>query len=129
MICRANGLLLYYFFFKYFFKFCAIGDKYTFSVQHGGYTLVPEGKTPKNWQDKWLWVNRSLVGSGQYQANTLADIAPKLFPHNQAVADLLKVIQVAPEDYSEALLTGAGMSPSWWRRGKMHICFTVVDGK
>lgn len=32
MICPANGLLPDYFVFKHFFRFCATGDKYTFSV-------------------------------------------------------------------------------------------------
>ena len=36
VICRANGLLPDYFVFKYFLRFCATGDKYTFSVRRGG---------------------------------------------------------------------------------------------
>lgn len=97
MICRANGLLSDYFVFKCFFRLCATDNKDTFSVRQGGHTLVPDGKTPKNLQDKWLRVNQSLVGTGRYQANTLADVTPKLFPHNQV---LLKGIQVALKEYS-----------------------------
>lgn len=33
MICRANDVLLDYFVFKYFFRFCCTGDKCTFSVR------------------------------------------------------------------------------------------------
>ncbi|CAI9297787.1 unnamed protein product [Lactuca saligna] len=95
MICRANGVLPDYFVFKFFFRFCCTGDKCTFFVQQGGHTLVPDGKTPKNWQDKWLWVNHGLAGSRRYRANSFADLTPKLFPHNQSVADLLKNIQVS----------------------------------
>ncbi|CAI9271252.1 unnamed protein product [Lactuca saligna] len=64
-IRRADGYLPDYFVFKFFFQFCITGDKYTFSVRRGGHTLVPDGRTPKNWQDKWLWVNQELVGSGR----------------------------------------------------------------
>ncbi|CAI9279681.1 unnamed protein product [Lactuca saligna] len=65
MICRANHILPNYFIFKYFFRFCCIGEKCTFSVRRGGHTLVPDGRTPKNWQDKWMWVNHGLAGSGR----------------------------------------------------------------
>lgn len=99
------------------------------SVGGGGWNaLVPDGRTPKNWQDKWLWVNQGLVRSGRYRANAFADTIPKLFPHNQGVADYLKSVQVTVEDYSKALLSGVGMSPSWRRRGKMAVFFSVVDG-
>ncbi|CAI9292753.1 unnamed protein product [Lactuca saligna] len=47
MICRTNGYLPDYFVFKYFFRFCCIGDKYTFFVRQRGHTLVPDGRTPK----------------------------------------------------------------------------------
>lgn len=60
--------------------------------------MVPDGQTPKNWQDKWLWVNHSLPGSGRYRANSFADVTPKLFPRNQGVADLLKSIHLTLED-------------------------------
>lgn len=112
MICRTNGYLLDYFVFKCFFRFRLTGDKCTFSVRWGGHALVPDGRTPKNWQDKWLWVNQSLVSSGRYRVNAFADTIPKLFPYNQRVADFLKDIQVSPEYYSEALLSGVGTSPS-----------------
>ena len=128
MICRANGYLPDYFVFKFFFRFCITGDKCTFSVRRGGHALVPDGRTPKNWQDKWLWVNQELVGSSRYRANAFADTIPKLFPHNQGVADYLKSVQVSAEDYSKALLSSVGMSPSWRRRGKMAVFFSVVDG-
>ncbi|CAI9283409.1 unnamed protein product [Lactuca saligna] len=93
MICRANAYLPDYFVFKFFFRFCVTNDKYTFSVRRGGHALVPNGRTPKNWQEKWLWVNQGLVGSGRYRANAFADTIPKLFPHNQGVADYLKSVQ------------------------------------
>lgn len=95
----------------------------------GGIPWFPMERPPKNWKDKWLWVNHSLAGSGRYRANSFADITPKLFPYNQGFADLLKNIQVSPEDYSEVLLAGVGMIPSWRRRGKMAVFFAVVDGK
>ena len=74
-------------------------------------------------------MNQELVGRGRYLANTFADTILKHFPHHQGVADYLKSIQVTPEDYSEALLSGVGMSPSWRRRGKMAVFFFVVDGE
>lgn len=74
-------------------------------------------------------MNQGLVGSGRYRENAFADTIPKLFPHNQRVADFLKDVHVSPEDYYEALLSGVGMSPSWRRRGKMAIFFYIVDGK
>ncbi|CAI9274789.1 unnamed protein product [Lactuca saligna] len=95
MICRANNYLPDYFVFKYFFRFCVTRDKYTFSVRRGGHALVPDGRTPKNWQGKWLWVNQELFGSGRYRATAFADTIPKLFPHNQGIADFLKGIQKA----------------------------------
>lgn len=52
-----------------------------------------------------------------------------MFPHNHFVANLLKGVQVAPEEYFEALLVSVGMGPSWRRRGKMPIFFTIVDCK
>ncbi|CAI9281232.1 unnamed protein product [Lactuca saligna] len=128
MICRANGYLLDYFVFKYFFRFCWTGDKFMFSVRRDGHTLVLDDRTPKNWQDRWFWVNHGLVGSGRYCANTFADTTPKLFPHNQGMADFLKNIQVSPEDYSEALLSGVGMSPCLRRHSKMAVFFVVGDG-
>ncbi|CAI9290307.1 unnamed protein product [Lactuca saligna] len=36
MICRANGYLMDYIVFKFFFRFCATGDKCTFSIRRGG---------------------------------------------------------------------------------------------
>lgn len=90
---------------------------------------MPDGRTPKNWHDKWIWVNQGLVGSSRYRANTCANTTPKLFPHNQGVADFLKNVQVSPDDYYESLLSGVGMSPSWRCRGKMAVFFFVVDGK
>ena len=74
-------------------------------------------------------MNKGLAGSGCYLVNTFVDTILKLFPHNQGVADFLKNVQVSPEDYSEALLSGVGMIPSWRRRGKMAVFFSVVDGK
>lgn len=65
-----------------------------------------------------------MVGIGR----TLLLTSPNLYPHNQAVANLLKGVQVAPEEYFEALLVGVRMSPSWRHRGKMPIFYTVVDG-
>ena len=82
MIYRANGYVPDYFVFKFFFRFCLTGDKCTFSARRGGHALVPDGRTPKNWQDKWLWVNQELVGSCRYCANAFADTVPKIFPHN-----------------------------------------------
>ena len=54
MIFQANNILPDFFFFKLFFRFSATGDKYTFSARRGGYILVLDSKTPKNWQDMWL---------------------------------------------------------------------------
>ncbi|CAI9290865.1 unnamed protein product [Lactuca saligna] len=127
MICRANGYVPDYFVFKFFFRFSLTGDKCTFSARLGGHALVPDGRTRKNWQDKWLWVNQELVGSGRYRANAFSDTIPKLFPHNQEVTDYLKNMQVIAEDYSEALLSGVGMSPSWRRHGKMAVFYSVID--
>ncbi|CAI9276404.1 unnamed protein product [Lactuca saligna] len=127
MICRENGYLPDYFVFKFFFQFCITRDKCTFSVRRGGHALVPDGRTPKNWQDKWLWVNQELVGSGHYRANAFVDTIPKPFPYNQVVADYRRSVQVSAEDYSEAILSEVGMSPSWRRRGNMAVFFSVVD--
>ncbi|CAI9260064.1 unnamed protein product [Lactuca saligna] len=127
MICRANGYVPDYFVFKFFFWFCLTSDKCTFSARRGGHALVLDGRTPKNWQDKWLWVNQELVGNGRYRANAFTDTVPKLFHHNQEVSDYLKNVQVTAEDYSEAILSGVGMSPSWRRRGKMAVFYSVVD--
>lgn len=33
MICQAIGVLSDYFVFKFFFRLCAMGEKYTFSVE------------------------------------------------------------------------------------------------
>ncbi|CAI9280141.1 unnamed protein product [Lactuca saligna] len=66
--------------------------------------------------------------SGWYRANSFSNTTPKVFLHNQGVDDLLKNIQLSPEDYSEALLVGMGMSPSWRRRGKKGFFYTIVDG-
>ncbi|CAI9287170.1 unnamed protein product [Lactuca saligna] len=96
MICSANGYVPDYFVFRFFFRFCLTGDKCTFLARRGGHALVLDGRTPKNWQDKWLWVNQELVGSGRYRANTFADTITKLFPHNREVADYLK--KGTPED-------------------------------
>ncbi|CAI9271367.1 unnamed protein product [Lactuca saligna] len=35
MICRANGYVLDYFVFKFFFRFCLTSDKCTFSARRG----------------------------------------------------------------------------------------------
>ena len=74
-------------------------------------------------------MNQEVVGSGRYRANAFADTIPKLVPQKQGVADYLKSVQVSAEDYSEALLSGVGMSPSWRQRGKMAVFFSVVDGQ
>lgn len=74
-------------------------------------------------------MNQGLVGSGRYRANAFGDTILKLFPHNQRTVDFLKDVQVSPEDYSEALLSGVVMSPSWRRRGKMAVFFCIVNGK
>lgn len=72
-----------------------------------------------------MWVNQDRVGRGQYRANNFADVTSKIYPHNEAIIDLLKTIRVVPEEYSEVLLTGVVISPSWRRRGKMPI-FTLL---
>lgn len=113
MIFRANNILPDFFFFKFFFRFSATGDKYTFSTHHGGYILVLDSKTPKNWQDMWLWINHEWVGRGHYRANNMSDVTPNLFPHNHITADLLKMIQVTPDEYSESILIGFGISSAW----------------
>lgn len=129
MICRANGVLPNFFEFKFFFRLCATSDKYTFFIRKGGYTLVPDGQTPKKQQDKWLWVNQDRVGCGRHWENKFSGVTPKLYPHNHAIADLLKAIHVVPEVQSEVLLTGVGMCHSQRHRGKMPIFYTVTDGE
>lgn len=57
MICRVNDIVPDYFVFKFFFRFAATNDKYTFSARQGGHNLVLDSKPPKNWQDEWLRVN------------------------------------------------------------------------
>lgn len=70
-----------------------------------------------------------MIGSRQYWANNFVDIATKLFPHNQSVANLLRNVQVVHEEYSKVLLSGMGMSPSWRHQRKMLIFYTIVDAK
>lgn len=108
MIFRANNILPDFFVFKFFFRFSATDDKFTFSARRGGHFVVPNGKTPKNSQEKWLWINRERVGQGHYRVNNISDVIPKLFPHNQAITNFLKMIQVIPEgrcQSSEVLLS------------------------
>lgn len=57
MICWTNGVPPNFFIFKFFLWFNATDDKYTFSARRSGHVLVPDRKNPKNWQEKWLWVN------------------------------------------------------------------------
>lgn len=59
----------------------------------------------------------------------MLDITPKAFLYNQVTVDLLRTIQVIPDEYSEAILVGVGMSPSWRAWGKMSIFYVVIDGK
>lgn len=113
MICRANGIVSDYYVFKFFFRFVATNDKYTFSACRGGHNLVLDSKSPKNWQDKWLWVHQELLGRNYPQATALSDTIPKLHPHNQATSDLLRTLQVDVDVMSEVILAGVGMSPSW----------------
>lgn len=82
MICQANDIIPDFFVFKYFFRFGAIADKYTFFARCGGHNLVRNSKTLKNWHDKWLWVNQELLGREYHQTNTFSDVTPKMFPHN-----------------------------------------------
>lgn len=102
MICNTNGVIPEYFFFKFFFRFSAIRDKYTFSARRGSHVLVPNGKMSKNWQDKWLWVNQEGVGQRYCRAINFSKTIPKLFSYNQVV----------PDEFPEYVLSGAGMSPS-----------------
>lgn len=127
MICRANDIILD-FFFKYVFWFGAISDKYTFFARRGGHNLVSHSKTPKKWQEKWLWVNQELFGREHHQANTFSNVTPKRFPHNQVTVDFLRTLQVDVDEYSEVLLAGVGMSPSWRACGEMSVFFTVSNG-
>ncbi|CAI9290861.1 unnamed protein product [Lactuca saligna] len=83
MICRANGIIPDYFVFKYFFRFPATNDKYTFSARRGGHNLVLDNKPPKNYQEKWVWVNHELLGRDHPRAVMPFETIPKLFPHNQ----------------------------------------------
>lgn len=44
------------------------------------------------------------------------DITPKLFPHNQGIADLLISYQVFLDEYPKCILAGTGMSLVWRAR-------------
>lgn len=87
------------------------------------------GKRPKNWRDKWLWVKQDRVVHGYYRTINFSDVTLKLFPHNQATADLLKTIEVVPEEYSVVLHFGIGISTSWRLHRKMPIFYTCIDMK
>ncbi|CAI9272169.1 unnamed protein product [Lactuca saligna] len=113
MICWANGIVPDYFVFKFFFRLAATNDKYNFCACRGGHNIVLNSKPPKNWQDKWLWVNQELLVREYHRANALSDVTPKLFPYNQATSDFLSALQVDIDAVSEVLLVGVGISPRW----------------
>ncbi|CAI9302842.1 unnamed protein product [Lactuca saligna] len=71
MICRANDIVPVFFVFKFFFRFAATNDKYTFFDCRGGHNLVLDNKLLKEWQNRWLWVNRDLLGWEYHRANAL----------------------------------------------------------
>lgn len=58
MICQGNIILPDSFVFKFFFWLSVTEDKFMFSAHRGGHVFIPDGKTPKNWKDKWLRFNR-----------------------------------------------------------------------
>lgn len=126
MICQANDILPDYFVFKFFFRFPATNDKYTFYARRGGHNLVVDSTPPKNWQDRWLWVNEELLCREYPWANTFSDTIPKLFPHNQETVDLLCTLQVDVDVMSEAILAGVGMIPSWRSRGESLLLFVFL---
>ncbi|CAI9281334.1 unnamed protein product [Lactuca saligna] len=128
MICRANGIVPNYLIFKFFFQFVATNEKYTFSARRASHDLVLDNKPPKNWQDKWLWVNQDLLGWEYHRTNALSDVTPKLFPHNQETADFLCTLHVDIDTMLEALLVGIGMSPSWRAKREMSVFYTVSNG-
>ncbi|CAI9279071.1 unnamed protein product [Lactuca saligna] len=128
MFCWANNILPNSFVFKFFFWSSATRDNFMFSTDRGGHVLVPNSKNPKKWQDKWLWVNRERVSYGHYRANEMSNFTHKLFPHNQVTDEILKTFQFVTDEYSKAVLSGVGMSPSWRARGKMLIFYVVMDG-
>lgn len=82
MIYEVNGIIRNFFVFKYFSQFGTTGNKYIFSACCGGHNLVPDSNTPKNWQEKWLWVNQELLGREHHRENTFLDVTMKLLPHN-----------------------------------------------
>lgn len=127
MICLANGIIPYFFVFKYYFQFGATGDKYTIYACRGGHNLVLESKTPKNWQEKLLWVNQELLGRETFQENNFSNVILKLFPYNQTTADFLKTLQVDADGLLEVQLAVVGMSPIWCARGEMSVFFTVSN--
>lgn len=76
-----------------------------------------------------VMLNRELLGCERPRANTLSDTIPKLFSHNQAVADLLRTLQVDVDMILEAILAAVGMIPCWCARGEMSVFYTVSNGK
>ncbi|KAI3504146.1 hypothetical protein L1887_32691 [Cichorium endivia] len=129
LLCRSHGIAPDFYIFKHYFRFAAVGDNYAFYRRSSVHALVPEPRySPKNWQDHWLWVNASRVGTIYYCPGTAPDQIPKLYPHQEAVVKTLNSFQVVADEFPEHILAGGGMSTAWRMRGKMSEFFVVQKG-
>lgn len=91
--------------------------------------MPDEKSSPKNWKNHYFWVDTSRVRGPYFRTERTSDSAPKLLVQDQETIRLLESFIVAPEEFSEYILVGAGMSTEWWRRQKMPELFVVNGGK
>lgn len=83
----------------------------------------------KNWQDKWLWVNRNLVGFGYPCRTTFSDRKPQLWGASDAMVQALRTISFNGDDWEDCMLATVGMSIAYRACGNMPQFFMEKDGE
>lgn len=79
LVCRVLGVLPQLWAFKAYFNSSTQSSVRTFSQRRDIHAFIINQKAPKkNWLDKWLWVNRNLVGYGYPWVAVFFDHLPQL---------------------------------------------------
>ncbi|CAI9290262.1 unnamed protein product [Lactuca saligna] len=114
LVCRSLGCIPTFWVFSFYFCSTTNSSVLTLSKRWGIHQLISEQDIPKkNWQRKWLWVNRDLVGRGFIKTREFLDHIPKFFGSNLTLDMRLGNNNVVGKNWEDSILVAVGMSATW----------------